>query len=323
MALRMHQIPPQVGNYNIMQFKKRTGHVFNWFAAQDYRTGEIIDLKIVPKDELKKFNSVESTVAILHKIQKSESQSIIPIMKILEDENNIYIAQEKLPNGTLADHVHKVGRKIRSSTFIRWGREILEGINALHSVGITLNDIRLENMGLDVESHIRINDFSICPQANLSSQDQNTKESPIFVAPEIIKDERAVSSKADIWAFGILMHYLVTGQYPFNYINMKIYYENIDNPTYYKPKCKGLFAELMTLTLQINPVMRCTTDELLNSHIFSEDKFQALAARRRSSPSLAENLNRKSFITLSSMKTQSKIELSKSFIGLAPRKVKM
>ena len=278
----MLHIPSQIGPYNIQQFQRKVRDACYLYTAHDIRTDEIIDLKVINKSELEKFSSVEGTLRILQKLQKLDNESIIPVMKVMTDDYNIYVAQECLPNGTLAQFIHTYRRKIKMNTFMKWAKQILEGIQALHSIGLVVNDIRMENIGLDIENHIRINDFALTQNIKHIRCVDDKKQSPIFLAPELIDHQYGTNySKADMWSFGIMMHHMVTGQYPFNYISMKMYCENIDNPMYYQPKCKGLLAELMTLTLQINPIMRCAAEELLSSHIFADEFENRLSKFRK------------------------------------------
>ena len=89
--------------------------------------------------------------------------------------------------------------------------ELILGIEFLHQKNIILRDIKLENILLSAQGHVRICDFGVSiTTPGLTSTLCGTPE---YMAPEMIQGV-PYSNKIDIWALGCVGHELLTGMMP-------------------------------------------------------------------------------------------------------------
>lgn len=85
----------------------------------------------------------------------------------------------------------------------------------LHSQGIIYRDLKLENLLLDKDGHIKIADFGLCKEhITYGSTTKTFCGTPEYLAPEVLEDNdygRAV----DWWGTGVVMYEMICGRLPF------------------------------------------------------------------------------------------------------------
>lgn len=96
-----------------------------------------------------------------------------------------------------------------------YGAEIISALGYLHSQGIIYRDLKLENLLLDKDGHIKIADFGLCKEDILYGSTTKTFcGTPEYLAPEVLEDNdygRAV----DWWGTGVVMYEMICGRLPF------------------------------------------------------------------------------------------------------------
>jgi serine/threonine protein kinase len=77
------------------------------------------------------------------------------------------------------------------------------------------SDMKLENILLDAEGHIRLTDFGLCDRLTVARPRSNSRSgSKVYIAPEVLSDQPH-DQAVDWWGFGVLLHLLATMQAPF------------------------------------------------------------------------------------------------------------
>ncbi|KAI9225877.1 MAG: kinase-like domain-containing protein, partial [Piptocephalis tieghemiana] len=102
-----------------------------------------------------------------------------------------------------------VGRSIGSRLRERIFAELVSAIASLHSLGIAHRDIKLENVCLDGEDHVKLLDFGSATRRPIQSY--GLYGSDPYIAPEVIRlddpryEGRAYAANiADAWSLGVM-----------------------------------------------------------------------------------------------------------------------
>ena len=95
---------------------------------------------------------------------------------------------------------------------LRIGREIARGLAAAHARGITHRDLKPANVLLTRSADVKIVDFGIAKLPGIDeTQTGEVLGSIAYMAPEQLRGEK-VDARADIWAFGVLLSEMLTGE---------------------------------------------------------------------------------------------------------------
>lgn len=64
--------------------------------------------------------------------------------------------------------------------------------------------------------HVKIADFGIFGSNRGTVAERHNAGSIKYMAPEVLQGDNASDPKIDIWSLGVMMHSMITGEYPFD-----------------------------------------------------------------------------------------------------------
>ncbi|XP_044302639.1 death-associated protein kinase 1 isoform X4 [Varanus komodoensis] len=157
---------------------------------------------------------IEREVNILKEIQHP---NVITLHDVYESKMDVILILELVAGGELFDFLAEK-ESLTEEEATEFLKQILNGVNYLHSLQIAHFDLKPENiMLLDrnvPKPRIKIIDFGLAHKIDFSNEFKNIFGTPEFVAPEIVNYE-PLGLEADMWSIGVITYILLSGASPF------------------------------------------------------------------------------------------------------------
>lgn len=140
-----------------------------------------------------------------------------------------YMVMEFLEGVDLSTLKHAGGTLLPVPTAVDYVLQALEAIAEAHALGIIHRDLKPANLFLthraDGSPIIKVLDFGISKVTSISgsstpelglTKTSATMGSPLYMSPEQMVSSRDVDVRTDIWAVGVILYELLSGQPPFS-----------------------------------------------------------------------------------------------------------
>jgi len=218
----------QLGKYKFEQFLG--GGMSHVYKARDTLINRVVVVKILTdsgmhdEDTKKRFlREAQTAGAISH-------ENIIRVYDFGEHENRPYMVMEYLEGNDLRASIQQkqlpgILEKLRVLV------QLARAMKHIQELGIIHRDLKPDNVFMSTEGKVKLMDFGIAKTKDLSiTRTGYTLGTPYYMAPEqvISKD---VNEKADIYAYGIVMFELFTGEKPFSAENVhEVFFKILNDP---------------------------------------------------------------------------------------------
>uniref|UniRef100_A0A3B4TWQ5 Protein kinase C n=1 Tax=Seriola dumerili TaxID=41447 RepID=A0A3B4TWQ5_SERDU len=248
--------------------------------------GEYFAVKALKKDVVLMDDDVECTMVEKRVLALAwENPFLTHLYSTFQTKEHLFFVMEYLNGGDLMFHIQEKGRfELYRATF--YSAEIICGLQFLHSKGIIYRDLKLDNVMLDHEGHIKIADFGMCKE-NVFGENRATTfcGTPDYIAPEILLGQK-YSFSVDWWSFGVLLYEMLIGQSPFHGDDEDELFESIRMDTPHYPRWINKEAkDLLERLFERDPTRRLGIVGNIRLHPFFKTlNWQALERREVEPP---------------------------------------
>lgn len=263
---------------NILHGKYELGRVLGHgtfakvYHARHLASGKSVAMKVVAKEKVIQAGMMEQVQREISVMKMMKHENIVELYEIMASRSKIYFAMEYVKGGELFQKVSK-GR-LKEDVARGYFQQLISAIDFCHSRGVSHRDLKLENLLLDEEGHIKVTDFGLSALTEHLRQDglfHTTCGTPAYVAPEVIGKKGYCGAKADIWSCGVILYVLLAGYLPFQDENVITMYRKICRgdfkcPPWFSPEARRLVTKL----LDPNPNTRITISKVMEASWFKK-----------------------------------------------------
>jgi eukaryotic-like serine/threonine-protein kinase len=218
----------RIGPYEILA-SLGAGGMGEVYRARDTRLDRDVAIKILPSlfaadaDRVARFEREAKTLALLN------HPNIAAIYGIETGPTSALnaLVMELVEGPTLEEMIHGSRTPMSPADVIPIARQIAEALEAAHEQGIVHRDLKPANVKVRPDGTVKVLDFGLAKALDPGGSAVEQMNSPTltaratqlgivvgtaaYMAPEQAKG-KPVDRRADIWAFGVMLHEMLTGQ---------------------------------------------------------------------------------------------------------------
>ncbi|KAJ3125371.1 hypothetical protein HK098_000318 [Nowakowskiella sp. JEL0407] len=264
--------------------------------AQDFLTGKHHAIKAIKKVSPNVKNYAEmlwKENRVLQQIVEANNPFLVSLHSVFQTDTRVCLVMEYAQGGSLFSLLNN--RDFTETDIKFYAIEMLLGLEGMHEQGILYRDLKLENVLLGADGHVKLSDYGLCKeQMGAGDRTNSICGTPHYTAPEVIEGLE-YGRAADWWSLGVILYTMAMNKYPFfdddedadntNFANVLVHiYKSVNDLDYFNDHSDD-FVSLLTKLLQINPIDRIggedgDVDQIKGHRFFVDVDWEAYAEKQ-------------------------------------------
>ena len=179
------------------------------YKARQKSLNRLVAIKILAPDREHEPRFAERFAREAELLARLNHPHIVTIHDFGETGGLFYLVMEFVDGVNLRDLLRD--GKLEPKQALAIVPPICEALQYAHDKGIVHRDIKPENLLLDREGRIKIADFGIAALMGAEGENAGT---PPYMAPEQGGDRSGIDHRADLYALGVVLYEMLTGERP-------------------------------------------------------------------------------------------------------------
>src|ERR1700693_212077 len=218
-----------ISHYRILE-KLGAGGMGVVYKGLDTRLDRIVALKFLPDNMDQDAQALERFRREAHAASALNHPGICTIYDVGEEDHRSFIVMEFIDGETLSQHIQR--QPLSVEHILDLGIQIADALDVAHARGIIHRDLKPSNIFVTKRGQAKVLDFGLAkllPKElpHLDSSDSSSRQSqeavslvgvisgtPAYMSPEQIRGDD-LDARTDIFAFGLLLYEMASGQQAF------------------------------------------------------------------------------------------------------------
>jgi hypothetical protein len=239
----------------------------------------------VPGEAVRRFQQEARAVAQL------AHPNVVPIFDFCEQNGRHYFVMAFAERGSLDQHLGEYRADPRQAAALLV--KVARAVHFVHRQGVLHRDLKPANILLDEHGEPLVTDFGLAKLRDAEVELTQTGEvmgTPGYMAPEQAAGRNTdVSPQTDVWALGVILFQLLTGQRPFDHPSRERLLELIQRadaprPRALRPDLDPVLEAICLKCLEKKPSDRYSSAEALGEDLDRWLRAEPVTARPRSLP---------------------------------------
>jgi len=241
------------------------------YKAYDRELDRTVAIKVVREGMMGEVNIMERFKQELVLASKISHKHILRIHD-LGEVNGLKFITMAYVEGQNLHQILKESPRLPFDRALSFAAQLADALAAAHAEGVVHRDLKPQNILVDKSDQIYVSDFglakSVADGAVGMTQTGAFLGTPRYMSPEQAEG-KATDGRSDLYAFGLILHEMVTGDIPFSgKSSVELMYQRISttpkNPKLINPEIPNWLAQIIMRCLEKDPDARYqTANEIL------------------------------------------------------------
>jgi predicted Ser/Thr protein kinase len=204
------------GGY-VLERKLGKGGMGIVFAATQLSLGRKVAIKVLAHDLLDDPEFVKRFEREARALASLNHPNIVKVIDKGIERGNVYLVMEYVDGVSLRDLMND--RRLPARDALKLIPQLCDALEYAHSRGVIHRDVKPENILIDTAGGLKVADFGLArivgePAAGRITRSNAVMGSLDYMAPEQRERTKEADHRADIYALGVVVYEMLTGELP-------------------------------------------------------------------------------------------------------------